>query len=149
MDKLEKDMIFQRLLELENEVRKLKRIADFNDKNVPLKYRKAFPNQDEDPFFTAPKFYPQTPFAFRLNKSGIEPALTELAIPTDLSECAKAKERLRFYLENKRSVKKTHVCDAKSTLTQEERHRKEHPEAFMPKTSEDSSSEQEKLQPDP
>ncbi len=85
--------IFDRLAFLEKEVRRLERLVEFWHGKVPLKYKKAFPEPDENPYFTHEKFLPKTPECIRAVDS-FGKTWSELDIPKDPRELQNAKERM-------------------------------------------------------
>lgn len=88
------DDVTDRLIHLEKEVRNLYRLIEFWNGKVPLKYRKAFPKEDENPYFKADPFEKVTPDAFPLGFRGIE-TLEKIFIPKDPKILKAALKRMK------------------------------------------------------
>lgn len=104
--------IHDRLTSLEREVRDLHRLIKFWQGDVPLKYKKAFPQNDEFPYFKA-KIKRTTPRICRLSGAGIDPVLEDLEIPSS-EQLRKATQRMRkrTALANRELRKKAKSSDA-------------------------------------
>lgn len=91
--------LVSRIEDLEREIRKLKKIAYFKKEYIPIRYRKAFPEEDEDILIKSPvKYLPAIPPVFSLfGKEGgcCEIQMErEIRMPNDPEEYKKAAERL-------------------------------------------------------
>lgn len=96
------DILF-RIKELEKSVRELKQVYEFNLENVPLKYRKAFPKEGEDPFFRPTYFRPK---AQPLGIYGTETSFVHLNTLPDAKERESAKKRMLGYANLEKERKK-------------------------------------------
>ena len=127
--------------QLQKEVEVLRQIADFYLESVPKKYRAFF---REDGKLFVDTF--EKPLVVRESKSVFSPPVRRIALPKDPEEFKKAKDRMASLLLDAKH--KWTIRPGKPRLTQQERHRLEHPEAFTPKNGEASSSEPDSPRPD-
>jgi len=96
--------VLDRLAFLEKEVRILYRLIEFWNGKVPLKNRKAFPNEGEDPYFRAGPFKRTIPQVYHLGIRELK--ADELDLPIDPNEFVKAKKRmLQLLVDSKKKEK--------------------------------------------
>jgi hypothetical protein len=95
-----KDLL-ERIEYLEQQLRKLDKSLNFDQKKIPLKYRKAFPKDKEEELFTHAKFKPKLPVVHKLGDAIFDPihGPTEIAMPDNPKEYKKASERLKIRLK--------------------------------------------------
>jgi hypothetical protein len=92
--------LIDRIQNLEDNVRKMQSVEQFNLKSIHQKYKKAFPLDGEEPFFKCKnKYTPQYPKVFRLDSSFDQGMSTEILLPTKKKEYRLASERMKKYLE--------------------------------------------------
>lgn len=102
MSRTNYDKLEDRIENLEAIVAELHRYIKFHKlEKIPLKYTKAFPSEDENPFFRHTPFKPTNPkcmpLAFGNNLSDIE-------IPKDPKIFTQSKERMAHYFENSKKI---------------------------------------------
>lgn len=86
------NLLEKEVANLHAKIGRLEALIEFHNGPVPLKYRKAFPDESEDPYLKHKPFPPAYPKVFELGKMyhGYE----EIEMPTDPKEYEKAKERM-------------------------------------------------------
>lgn len=97
--------MIEKIEELEYQVKKLYRIIKLHKLDeIPIKYRKAFPKDDEEELFTIDKFksknIPNSLKVFELVYRNVE--CSEIELPKDPKEYNEAKERMKEYGEKAR-----------------------------------------------
>jgi hypothetical protein len=98
--------VFERIEELEIKVRRLTAIVEFHKLNeIPLKYRKAFPDEKEFPFFTAQGFKGDIPGIHKISPNGVDPIMHHVNTPCK-EELDIAKEAMRGYATQSKKKKK-------------------------------------------
>jgi hypothetical protein len=90
----QKDDIILRLEAIERSVRRFEEFIRIYYERIPIKYRKAFPENGENPLFTHAKFLPLYPKVTNLD---YHVGATEIQLPQNPQEYTKAKERMESY----------------------------------------------------
>ena|ERR1700735_893122 len=148
------DLLFElnkRIQDLEDQIKEMKKITQFNIDKIPLKYRKAFPDENRKVFFELDTFKPQYPKFYKLSNSGIDNIFSEIQMPNDPKQYTKAKERMSaFKALHREDMIKTEASKPymiSATLLKknklEETDKTEIPSYSKPDSSEESSTSEE------
>lgn len=88
------NLLEKQIKNLHAQIGKLQALIEFHNGKVPLKYRKAFFGEREDPYFRAGPFVKRLPLVQRSDMiTGIDPEVEYIFIPDDPQELKKATQR--------------------------------------------------------